>query len=156
MTGRAMAVSAAGALFLDADERVMLVRPTYKPGWDIPGGYVEAGESPLAACQREIREELGIVVALGPLLVVDWAPHPSEGDKVLYVFDGGVLRPEDLDRIQLAPDELAEYAYRAEDELSALLPERLVRRVRSAINARRNRRTLYLEHGAKPHWGTNP
>jgi 8-oxo-dGTP diphosphatase len=77
---------AAGVLFFDAAGRVMLVRPTYKSGWDIPGGYVERDESPLAACRREVREELGIALTIGRLLVVDWAPHPDEGDKLLYVF----------------------------------------------------------------------
>lgn len=51
---------AAGALFLDAAGRVLLVRPTYKRHWDITGGYVGPGESPRAACIREIHEELGI------------------------------------------------------------------------------------------------
>ena len=51
---------AAGALFLDAEGRVLLVHPTYKDTWDIPGGYVERGESPAAACRREVLEELGI------------------------------------------------------------------------------------------------
>jgi ADP-ribose pyrophosphatase YjhB (NUDIX family) len=47
---------AAGALFVDEQDRVMLVRPTYKPYWDVPGGYVEKGESPLQACIREVAE----------------------------------------------------------------------------------------------------
>jgi 8-oxo-dGTP diphosphatase len=38
---------AAGVLFFDEHDRVLLVDPSYKPGWEIPGGYVEAGESPL-------------------------------------------------------------------------------------------------------------
>ena len=53
---------AAGALFSDESGRVLLVKPTYKKTWDIPGGYVEPGESPRAACIREIREELGLSV----------------------------------------------------------------------------------------------
>jgi 8-oxo-dGTP diphosphatase len=48
----------AGALFVDEYDRVLLVEPTYKSYWDIPGGYVEPGESPLAACAREVHEEL--------------------------------------------------------------------------------------------------
>ena len=51
---------AAGALFFDDAGRVLLVHPTYKDTWDIPGGYVERGESPAAACRRELQEELGL------------------------------------------------------------------------------------------------
>lgn len=82
---------AAGALFVDEADRVLLVEPSYKNYRDIPGGYVEEGESPLQACAREVREELGIKAAIGRLLVVDWAPNPGEGDKLLFLFDGGLL-----------------------------------------------------------------
>ena len=95
---------AAGALFVDGD-RILLVHKTYGNGWDIPGGYAESGESPAAACQRELKEELGIHRDVQRLLVVDWAPHVNEGDKILYVFDCGELGADE-NRIQLAGDEL--------------------------------------------------
>ncbi|WP_323379351.1 NUDIX hydrolase [Streptomyces durbertensis] len=79
---------ASGAVFFDAEDRVLLVRPSEKPMWEIPGGYIETGESPLAACRREVQEELGITPTIGSLLVVDWAPSPAEGNTVLCVFDG--------------------------------------------------------------------
>jgi 8-oxo-dGTP diphosphatase len=141
---------AAGVLFFDAADRIMLVRPTYKSGWDIPGGYVERDESPRSACQREVHEELGIRPVIGRLLVVDWAPHPQEGDKVLYVFDGGVLTPDDLDAIHLDPTELAEYAFHAVEEAAAVLVPRLGRRITSAVRARHDGLALYLEHGQEP------
>ncbi len=94
---------AAGVLFFDEADRVLLVRPSYKPGWDIPGGYVEPGESPKQACVREVNEELGITPPIGRLLVVDWAPHPDEGDKMLFVFDGGVLAAEHQSHILPIP-----------------------------------------------------
>jgi len=89
----------------------MLVRPTYKAGWDIPGGYVEAGESPYQACVREIGEELGIAPRLGDLLVVDWAPVEHNGDKILFIFDGGTLNEDDLGRIEFVDGEIDEYRY---------------------------------------------
>ena len=61
----AQARAAAGALFFDDSGRVLLVRPTYKPSMDIPGGYVEPGETPYEACVREVQEELGIEPAIG-------------------------------------------------------------------------------------------
>lgn len=67
---------AAGALFVDGD-RVLLVRKTYGNKWDIPGGYVDRGESPAAACEREVREELGIERRPQRLLVNDWAPKSA-------------------------------------------------------------------------------
>ena len=49
---------AAGALIRNPAGQILLVKPTYKDGWDIPGGYVEPGESPGAACLRELKEEI--------------------------------------------------------------------------------------------------
>jgi 8-oxo-dGTP pyrophosphatase MutT (NUDIX family) len=147
---RSRAYAAAGTLFFDAAGRFMLVRPTYKTGWDIPGGYVESGESPLTACRREVREELGIGPTIGRLLAVDWAPHPHEGDKVLYVFDGGTLAPDDLAAVRLDPTELAEHAFHTVEEAEAVLIPRLARRVASAVRARHEGRTVYLEHGQEP------
>ena len=89
---------AAGALFFDDQGRVLLVHPTYKDTWDIPGGYVERGESPAAACRRELKEELGIDRAPLRLISVDWAPSDREGDKLLFLFDCGILGADE-DRI---------------------------------------------------------
>lgn len=138
---------AAGVLFKDRLGRVLLVKPTYKQGWDIPGGYVEPGESPLAAAVREVREELGLSPRIGRLLVVDWAPHPDEGDKLLFVFDGGEIDESAVRRGDLQQSEIAETKFAAPDELADLLPERLLTRITSALAAPAN---PYLEHGRVP------
>jgi 8-oxo-dGTP pyrophosphatase MutT (NUDIX family) len=135
---------AAGALFFDDHGGVLLVKPTYKQGWDIPGGYVEPGESPRTACQRELFEELHITVPIGDLLVVDWAPHPTDGDKLLFVFDGGIL---DTNAVTLDGQEIGQAAYHQPDQLAAAMPDRLSRRITAAIAAHHAGHTLYLEHG---------
>lgn len=141
---------AAGALFFDGAGRVLLVRPSYKPGWEIPGGYVETGESPLAACRREVAEELGITPPIGTLLVVDWAPAPTEGDKILYIYDGGELPPDQITAIRLDPGELLTADFHPADTLHDLLVPRLARRVEQAVAAHHDGHTRYLEHGTPP------
>jgi 8-oxo-dGTP diphosphatase len=141
---------AAGALFVDDQDRVMLVRPTYKPYWDIPGGYVEQGESPLQACIREVAEELGLRVQISDLLTVDWAPHPDEGDKMLFLFDGGLLTADQLASIVFPDGEIGEFAFVDDSQLDHLTIPRLARRIKSTMQARRQRWPTYLEQGTRP------
>ncbi|MDG4807358.1 NUDIX hydrolase [Micromonospora sp. WMMD1120] len=138
---------AAGALFFDDEGRVLLVRPSYKKHWDIPGGYVEPGESPRAACIREIQEELGLTPAVGPMLVVDWAPAEHEGDKLLFIFDGGSLDTEQERNIHFTDGELTEWRYVSAESLDQHGPPRLARRIRTAIAARNKGLSVYAEHG---------
>ncbi|SED08861.1 NUDIX hydrolase [Streptomyces sp. 2133.1] len=138
---------ASGALFFDEQGQVMMLEPTYKDYREIPGGYVETGESPLQACVREVREELGISPEIGRLLVVDWAPSRAEGDKVLYLFDGGVLPAELREQIQLHGAEIRSYDFHPLNSVADLTIPRLARRIEAAASARSEGRMAYLEHG---------
>ncbi|MEV1118618.1 NUDIX hydrolase [Actinosynnema sp. NPDC049800] len=137
------ALAASGALFLDALGRVLVVEPTYKDHWEIPGGAVEPGETPREACAREVLEELGLAVEPGPLLVVDWAPS-GEQERILFIFDGGSLGSA---TIRLQASELRSYRYIEPAEVPDALIPRLARRVSAALDARERGVTLYLEHG---------
>jgi 8-oxo-dGTP diphosphatase len=54
-----------GAVLRDGDGRVLAARRNHPPGWELPGGKVEPGESERAALVRELREELGVTVEVG-------------------------------------------------------------------------------------------
>jgi 8-oxo-dGTP pyrophosphatase MutT (NUDIX family) len=139
---------AAGALFA-TDDAVLLVHKTYSNGWDLPGGYVDIGESPAAACEREVREELGLDRTVRRLLANDWAPNDREGDKILYLFDCGPLG-DDEPRIRLDGTELDAYEWVSLAKLGDYVIPRLERRVRQAHAAWVSGSTVYLEHGARP------
>jgi 8-oxo-dGTP diphosphatase len=139
---------AAGVLLRDGAERVLLVEPTYKDYWELPGGAVEADESPYDAAGREVTEELGIVVAPRQLLVVDWVPPRADRTEgLIVVFDGGLVEPGLAAQIRLNGSELRSWAWgtlpEADDRLSPLL----ARRVRAAVLAADDHTTTYLEDG---------
>jgi 8-oxo-dGTP pyrophosphatase MutT (NUDIX family) len=138
----------AGVLLSAQDGRVLLVEPTYKPYWEIPGGAVEADESPHTAAARELKEELSLPVQPGRLLVVDWVPpRPDRTEGLMMLYDGGILTPEQTDKIVLPADELRSWAWCTEHEAKDRLSELLARRISAAISARAKATTVYLEDG---------
>ncbi|MBY8882510.1 NUDIX hydrolase [Actinacidiphila acidipaludis] len=140
---------AAGVLLFDEDDRVLLVDPTYKPGWEFPGGVVERGESPARAGYREVAEELGIELTRGlELLVVDWEPpRPPGYGGLRLLFDGGRMPSADIGRLLLPRSELREWRFVTEDEAAGLLPPVRLDRLRWALRAREQGRPLNLEAG---------
>lgn len=140
----------AGVLCTDPHGRVLLVEPTYKPNWEIPGGVVEADESPYAATAREVEEELGLELTPGRLLVVDWVPPQGERTEgIMFVYDGGVLGPSEVAALRLPAEELAGWAFCSPNQVRQRANRRLAGRVEAAITARAGGATAYLE-GARP------
>lgn len=119
-------VPCVGAVVHDADGRLLLIRRGHAPGaglWSLPGGRVEAGESWVAATVREVAEETGLEVAVGPEVGVVRREAPD--GRVFDIHDrratvtGGALRAgDDADDAAWvdAP------AYAALDAAGALVP----------------------------------
>jgi 8-oxo-dGTP diphosphatase len=138
----------AGALFFDEQGRLLLVKPNYKDGWEIPGGIVEQDESPLEAWRREILEELGLELKPGRLLVVDYLSRGDRpSDSLQMVFLGGTLNPATIDMIRLQPTELSEFRFLELDEALALLGSTLSARIAGALRALAEGTTLMLHDG---------
>jgi 8-oxo-dGTP diphosphatase len=138
----------AGALIFDRAGGLLILKPTYKSGWTIPGGVMEAdGETPWEACQREVREECGIEVRRARLACMDFRrPKPGRAGGIRYLFDCGRVDDQDLAGIVVQPEEISEYRLVAVPHALGLLRGPIRRRVRAATG---RKRVVYLEDGRR-------
>ncbi|WP_328928760.1 NUDIX hydrolase [Streptomyces sp. NBC_00190] len=137
---RPKALAGASVLFTDADGAILLVRPAYgdTSRWQLPGGGIDSdlGETPRAAARREVHEEIGLDLAPGRLLAVDWSHKPGRLARVRFLYDGGVLGSSALARIRLNPGEHLEWRTAARAELRGLVKPSLRRRIKAGLAAR--------------------
>ncbi|SER66527.1 8-oxo-dGTP pyrophosphatase MutT, NUDIX family [Propionibacterium cyclohexanicum] len=105
-------------LIRDEAGRVLFVETTYKKDWELPGGIVEAGETPRRGAERELEEELGMHIDLDQPLVIDWMPpYLGWSDAVEFIFDGGRLDSSQAANFKRPRTEIAAYHWLGADEI---------------------------------------
>ena len=136
----------AGALIYDTQGRLLILRPTYKRGWTVPGGQLEEnGETPWEGCGREVHEETGLRVEGSRLACVDFKrPRPGKPGGLRLLFDCGELSDDKLDALILDEDEIAEHRFLHLASALELLSGPVSRRVRAATHSET---CVYLEEG---------
>ena len=137
---------AAAALIRDEAGALLIVKPTYRDGWLLPGGMVEPDESPKQACRREIEEEVGLELEVGRLLCVDYESKDLGGfERMRFFFGGGVITPAQTACIVLQESELSAHAFVTVSEALEKLNPFLSRRLQHALAAEQTGETLYVE-----------
>jgi 8-oxo-dGTP diphosphatase len=138
--------ASAGALIFDVSGRLLILKPSYKKRWTIPGGQIDAnGESPWDACRRETREECGLELGDGRLVCVDFLrPKPGRPGGVRFLFHCGTLTDRQLSAIRLQDDEIEQHRFAEPTEATSLLSGPIRRRVAHGLGATR---CIYLEDG---------
>lgn len=142
----------AHVLFRDTEQRILLCETAFKPDWELPGGIVEPLEPPRQGAIREVREELGIELGIGRLLVADWLP-PYLGweDAFELIFDGGVVAESDLATFTLQESEIRQVRLVSLAEAANLVTPLSHRRLTVALSLGEAGAdagpTAYLENG---------
>lgn len=106
-----MATIGVFAIIFDRERRILCVRLNYSHGgWTTPGGRVEPGELPTVALCREVLEETGYVIEVGPLI---GTYAKSYADDIVLNFEAQIVS-----RNERSPNaEIAEVRFFSENEL---------------------------------------
>lgn len=118
----------AAAVLLEEDSRVLLVRRVNEPfrgKWTLPAGFVDAGEDPARAAERECLEETGLTIhATRVLDIIAGREHPRGADFIIvyegHILDGKLRAADDADQAGwFARGELPPLAFRATRKMLA-------------------------------------
>lgn len=108
---RPLWLSAATALVIDGEDRILLGRRADNGAWALPGGIIDPGEEPADAAARECLEETGVVVVPEVLTALTVSPKRTyaNGDEVQYLVVtfrcrpvGGEARVNDDESLEVA------------------------------------------------------
>jgi 8-oxo-dGTP diphosphatase len=141
---------ASSVFFFDSAGNILIVKPTYRPYWLLPGGCVEENESPRDACIREVKEELGIEITVLHFLGLDYLSRENEETECIqFAFYGGTLSPSQIRMITLPPAELQDYRFLPPKEVLPILSPKLAKGLPHYLEALKRNTTVYLENGQK-------
>lgn len=140
----------AGAVVRNQAGNLLIVKPSYRDGWLLPGGICERDEAPLVTLVREVHEELGIEARIAGLLCIDYlSAHGGYDESVHFLFECHPLSQEETDLIRLPPDELLEFRFCPDAIAKDLLVQSIARRLQR-LRQPGTGAAVYLENGADP------
>ena len=77
------------------DSKILLVRRVNTPRkgfWTLPVGFVDAGEAPSSAAERECEEETGLQIRVVELLDVFFGQEHTRGAHIMIIYKGEILK----------------------------------------------------------------
>lgn len=111
---------ATGLYVFDNEGKMLIVKPSYKEGWSVPGGVCEALESPTEAVIREVREEMGLVAEIDRFLALDYL-RDEKNDSLQFIYLAKPISEEEKAKIKIDNKEISEYRFVELDEAIGLL-----------------------------------
>lgn len=113
-------LSSVAVILETEDGSALAVKATYKPYWTFPGGVIDAGETPIEAAVREVKEELGLTIQKQDLAFVAIIDRTSDNAHTYqFLFKLTTSLTETMMRnIHLQSSEIAEYAIISKSQAS--------------------------------------
>lgn len=138
---------ASGVILFNEDDQLLLVKPSYKTYWSLPGGIVDKNESPKQTAIRETLEEVGVDLKLCQFISVEYVPDKEgKGENLQFTFYGGVLDKEQIRNIKIDGDEISDYKFMTTDEATEMAGGGLNKKLPKLLSALKNNIAIYIEN----------
>ena len=98
--------------------KVLVVRDLIDDTWDLPGGRLHKAEDMAEGLRREVLEEIGLEITVGPVIFTD--QFVRKRDNIPNVIIAHLCRMDEHTTLTLAKDEIAEAKWIGKEELSGL------------------------------------
>lgn len=124
----------AGVLLFNTKKKLLVLKPSYKKEWTIPGGFVDEYESPVAAAKREVKEEIGLNIKISSCLTVDFVKYSIENEKtesLQILFLAERLSSKQLVKIKLDNKEIIDFKFTSLKDAYRLFDSRLSKRMQN-------------------------
>lgn len=118
-------------ILLIKDNKILLVKHTYQPGWYTIGGAVDRGETPLEAIHRELKEEVGVSLLKPPKLFSIYYTNFEKRDDYVALYVGS-----DYEQEIVHSNEIAEQQWFKLDDLPNDITPATQRRIEEYFNRR--------------------
>ena len=124
----------AGAILRDPDGHLLIVKPSYREGWLLPGGVVEALESPVDALCREVREETGFTPTPLSVACIDYlAPAGGFDEAVHFLFHCQDIDAQSARTLSMDGNEIVDLRFADPAEAAELLLPSISRRLQRVM-----------------------
>lgn len=93
----------AGAIIFNENNEILLLKHRFRSGsgWGLPGGFLNAGEQPLDALKRELREEIAFEVEEAEVFASRSFRKPQQVEVLFRCRANGVAKPQTME-VELA------------------------------------------------------
>jgi len=127
--------TASGAFIFNDQNQLLILKPSYKDGWNLPGGVTDEFESPYQTVIRECKEEVNLDVQIKDLVLIDYSLKTIDDFEHDYIEFYFTVSVKNLSDIQIDNQEIIDYKFIDIKEAKNYLTQNYHTRLQAFLNA---------------------
>ena len=128
--------TSSGAFIFNEQNQLLILKPSYKDGWNLPSGITEVHESPYQTVIRECKEETNLNIEIQDLVLVDYIREKIKDKKYDYVEFYFTVKATNLSDITIDNEEIIDYKFIDLSEAQEYLTPIYYKRLTAVLEAK--------------------